>query len=146
MQRTVTWESSWATAFTNLLKDVHENDKKIHDTWFELDEALQQLDDVVIPRLLGVLQSDGHNITPVLVHVIYGRITSVSISLLEESSYSILDVYTRSMSLSSVPGGAVGHSGSTTQSTCASTRSLFNPPNRKKNGMTAIDYITFTHI
>lgn len=68
LQRTVTWERSWAASYTNQLKDVHEYDRVTNGTWRELDIALNQLYDVVIPRLLGVLQSEGHEITPVLVH------------------------------------------------------------------------------
>ncbi|KAL2213701.1 hypothetical protein CC79DRAFT_1327598 [Sarocladium strictum] len=68
MERTVTWERSWAAAYTNLLKDVHEYDRATNGTWPELDIALEQLYEVVIPRLLGVLQSEGRQITPVLVH------------------------------------------------------------------------------
>lgn len=68
MERTVTWESSWATSFTHQLKDVIKFDNDTNGPWPELDAACNQLIKVVIPRLLGVLQSDGRQITPTLIH------------------------------------------------------------------------------
>ncbi|KAJ4164820.1 hypothetical protein LMH87_006478 [Akanthomyces muscarius] len=68
MERTVTWEDSWAACFTNLLRDVIDYDNDTNGVWPELEAACNQLIDVVIPRLLGALQSDGRNITPALVH------------------------------------------------------------------------------
>lgn len=68
LQRTVTWEATWAAAFTNQLKDVHEYDREANGTWPKLDDAFRQLNSAVIPGLLGALQSDGRKITTVLVH------------------------------------------------------------------------------
>ena len=68
LERTVTWEKNWAASFTHLLKDVVEYDRKTNGTWSELDAALKQLIGVVIPRLLGALQSDGRDIKPSLIH------------------------------------------------------------------------------
>ena len=68
MQRTVIWEKSWAKAFTRQLQDVMRYDTERHGSWPELDAACKQLIDVVIPRLLGVLQSDGREIKPTLIH------------------------------------------------------------------------------
>ncbi|KAK8034517.1 hypothetical protein PG993_009512 [Apiospora rasikravindrae] len=59
MERTVTWEASWAKSFTNQLQDVIGYDNEMNGEWPELDAACRQLIDVVIPRLLGVLQSEG---------------------------------------------------------------------------------------
>lgn len=68
MERTVTWEKSWAASFTNLPKDVIRFDNATNGAWLEYDAACKQLIDVVIPRLLGALQSDGRNIVPTLIH------------------------------------------------------------------------------
>ncbi|KAK6063190.1 hypothetical protein SCUP515_12630 [Seiridium cupressi] len=68
LERTVVWEQSWAKSFTHQLKDAVRWDNETNGPWPEYDDACQQLFDVVIPRLLGVLQSDGRTITPVLIH------------------------------------------------------------------------------
>jgi fructosamine-3-kinase len=68
MERTVVWEKSWARSFTHQLKDVIRYDNETNGPWPEFDAACEQLIAVVIPRLLGVLQSDGREITPALVH------------------------------------------------------------------------------
>ncbi|OQV02733.1 hypothetical protein CLAIMM_07878 [Cladophialophora immunda] len=68
MERTVTWETSWAKSFTHQLKDAIKYDNETNGPWPEYDAACQQLIEVVIPRLLGALQSDGRDITPALVH------------------------------------------------------------------------------
>ncbi|KAI0478377.1 Fructosamine kinase-domain-containing protein [Xylariaceae sp. FL0804] len=68
MQRTVTWEKSWAESFTHQLRDVIGYDIETNGPWPELDAACAQLIAKVIPRLLGVLQSEGREIMPVLVH------------------------------------------------------------------------------
>ncbi|KAK7756560.1 hypothetical protein SLS62_001397 [Diatrype stigma] len=68
MERTVEWEDSWATSFTHQLKDVIKYDNETNGPWPAFDDACNQLIDVVIPRLLGALQSDGRNIIPTLIH------------------------------------------------------------------------------
>ena len=68
MERTVTWESSWAKSFTHQIKDVIKYDNETNGPWPEYDAACKQLINVVIPRLLGALQSDGRDITPALIH------------------------------------------------------------------------------
>ena len=68
MERTVTWEQSWAKSFTHQLKDVIKYDNKTNGPWPEYDAACKQLIDVVIPRLLGALQSDGRKLKPSLIH------------------------------------------------------------------------------
>ena len=68
MERTVTWEMSWAKSFTHQLKDVIKYDKETSGAWPEFETACEQLIEVVIPRLLGALQSDGRDITPSLIH------------------------------------------------------------------------------
>ncbi|RWA10990.1 hypothetical protein EKO27_g4105 [Xylaria grammica] len=68
LERTVTWEKSWAASFTHQLKDVIGYDNETNGAWPELEAACNQLIDKVIPRLLGVLQSDGRDIKPSLIH------------------------------------------------------------------------------
>ncbi|KAK5550547.1 hypothetical protein LTR46_011447, partial [Exophiala xenobiotica] len=68
MERTVTWEESWAKSFTHQLKDVIKYDNETNGPWPEDDAAYRQLIDVVIPRLPGALQADGREIRPALVH------------------------------------------------------------------------------
>ncbi|KIW49824.1 hypothetical protein PV05_11470 [Exophiala xenobiotica] len=55
-------------SFTHQLKDVIKYDNETNGPWPEYDAACKQLIDVVIPRLLGALQSDGREIRPALVH------------------------------------------------------------------------------
>ncbi|KAI1772814.1 Fructosamine kinase-domain-containing protein [Hypoxylon cercidicola] len=68
MERTVTWEESWAKSFTHQLKDVIRYDNETNGPWPEYDAACKQLINVVIPRLLGALQSEGRKVTPSLIH------------------------------------------------------------------------------
>ena len=68
LERTVTWEKSWAKSFTHQLKDVIRYDRETNGIWPELEAASAQLVDVIIPRLLGVLQSEGREIKPTLIH------------------------------------------------------------------------------
>ena len=68
MERTVTWEKSWAKSFTHQLEDVIRYDNETNGPWPEYDAACRQLINVIIPRLLGILQSDGREITPALIH------------------------------------------------------------------------------
>ncbi|KAI4666898.1 uncharacterized protein J4E88_010318 [Alternaria novae-zelandiae] len=66
--RTTKWEKTWAACFTNLLNDVIKYDNETNGPWPEFDAACKQVIAVVIPRLLGALQSDGRSIEPVLIH------------------------------------------------------------------------------
>lgn len=68
LERTVSWEKTWAKSFTYQLEDVIRYDNDANGPWLEYDVACKQIVDVVIPRLLLPLQSEGRSITPVLVH------------------------------------------------------------------------------
>lgn len=61
-ERTVTWERCWAKAFARQLEDVIRYDNETNGPWPEYDAACRQLIDVVIPKLLGALQSEGREI------------------------------------------------------------------------------------
>jgi protein-ribulosamine 3-kinase len=65
---TVDWEKSWAVFFTNLLRGVLRIDTEVNGVWPEMEAAANQLFSAVIPRLLGVLQSDGREIKASLIH------------------------------------------------------------------------------
>lgn len=66
--RTEHWSESWAVQFTYLLKDLIKLDNQVNGPWPAYDAACRQLIEEVIPRLLGALQSEGREITPVFVH------------------------------------------------------------------------------
>ncbi|KAF2661794.1 hypothetical protein K491DRAFT_744943 [Lophiostoma macrostomum CBS 122681] len=68
LQRTVTWEKSWAQSFTHLLSDAIQYDDEVNQPWPEFDIACSEIISVVIPRLLGALQHGKRNITPTLIH------------------------------------------------------------------------------
>ena len=67
-ERTVTWEKSWAKAFARQLEDEIRYDNETNGPWPEYDAVCKQLVDVVIPKLLGNLQSEGREIKPALIH------------------------------------------------------------------------------
>lgn len=62
------WESDWASFFSKLLRTTLEIDTQFNGPLPELDAAAKQTINVVIPRLLGVLQKDGRSIKPSLIH------------------------------------------------------------------------------
>ncbi|KAI0392004.1 Fructosamine kinase-domain-containing protein [Xylariaceae sp. FL0594] len=62
------WSDSWAEQFTYLLTDLIKLDNCVKGSWREYDAACKQLISGVVPRLLGVLQTEGRTIEPSLVH------------------------------------------------------------------------------
>jgi protein-ribulosamine 3-kinase len=68
IERVVTWQDSWADLFALQIKALITYDNESNGIWPELEVAMKQLIDFVIPKLLGALQSDGREITPALVH------------------------------------------------------------------------------
>lgn len=68
VERTVAWESSWAVSFSHLFRNAFEADIATNGSWPAFDLAYNQMLELVIPRLLGALQSDGRHIRPALVH------------------------------------------------------------------------------
>ena len=65
---TVAWEECWATFFEKLLCGVLKLDTEVNGVWPELEAAAEQVIAGVISRLLGVLQSDGRELKPSLIH------------------------------------------------------------------------------
>lgn len=68
LPHTVAWEKSWATFFAKLLRGVLKLDIEANGEWPELEAAAEQVITGVIPRLLGILQSDGRELKPSLIH------------------------------------------------------------------------------
>jgi fructosamine-3-kinase len=62
------WESSWAVFFSKLLRTTLEIDAEINGHWPELDAAVEQTINSVIPRVLGILQAEGRTLKPSLIH------------------------------------------------------------------------------
>ncbi|KAI9715531.1 MAG: hypothetical protein M1828_000783 [Chrysothrix sp. TS-e1954] len=84
---TVAWEESWAVFFTNLLRGVLKMDTEANGKWPELEAAAKQVIDAVIPRLLGVLQTDGRQIKPSLIH---GDCWEGNVGMLKETGLVVL--------------------------------------------------------
>ena len=62
------WDPNWASFFAKLLKQFYDFDTRTNGVWPELDVVFQRCITHLIPRLLGVLQSDGRQIKPCLIH------------------------------------------------------------------------------
>jgi protein-ribulosamine 3-kinase len=68
MPHTVDWQDSWAVFFARLLQGVCRLDTETNGRWPEMELALEQLVDKVIPRLLGNLTHKGQPIKPSIIH------------------------------------------------------------------------------
>jgi protein-ribulosamine 3-kinase len=86
-ERTVRWEKSWAKCFTNQLEEVIGCDNEVIETWPGYDAACTQLIDIVIPRVLGVLQSEGRSIAPALIH---GDLWEQNVGIKKDTNEAIL--------------------------------------------------------
>ena len=64
----ITLERDWITCFTKMLNTSFDYDCTANGPWHELESALKQVREVVIPRLLGVLQAEGRRILPCYIH------------------------------------------------------------------------------
>lgn len=64
----VDWQSSWAQCFSNLIAGLVKLDLETHGPWKEFEDAVEETITHVIPRLLGVLESDGRTVKPCLIH------------------------------------------------------------------------------
>jgi protein-ribulosamine 3-kinase len=67
-QITNIWEASWAVLYARQLEQMITLDIQKHGAWPEFQRLCELTIKKVIPRLLGVLQSDGRSIKPCLVH------------------------------------------------------------------------------
>lgn len=68
LPHTVAWESSWAVFFAKLIRGVLKLDIETNGPWPELEAAAEQTITKVIPRLCGILQSEGRQIKASLIH------------------------------------------------------------------------------
>ena len=68
MAHTVEWEESWAAFYAKLLRGVAKLDTEANGPLPKLEAAIDNVVERVIPRLLGVLQSDGRHLNPSLTH------------------------------------------------------------------------------
>lgn len=64
----VKWDSSWASFFTKLLEAALKKDLDTNGPWAALERVSSRILDLVIPRLLGALESEGRSVDPALVH------------------------------------------------------------------------------
>jgi fructosamine-3-kinase len=67
---TVGWESNWVDFFRNLFMGACALDAANNEPWPDLDRAVRQMGEAVIPRLLGGLRQSGSNdpVKPCLIH------------------------------------------------------------------------------
>ncbi|KAM0456593.1 hypothetical protein ACHAO4_003623 [Trichoderma viride] len=66
-----TWCSTWEAFFTRAMKNMLDSEMKTHrdeDTDKEMKGLSKKLVNIVIPRLIRPMESEGRSITPVLVH------------------------------------------------------------------------------
>ncbi|KAI8949376.1 Fructosamine kinase-domain-containing protein [Xylaria longipes] len=67
-QATDCWEDSWEALYKKQLAQMIRLDEEKHGEWPEFQKVCKLVLDIVIPRLLGPLQSEGRTIEPCLVH------------------------------------------------------------------------------
>jgi protein-ribulosamine 3-kinase len=68
MAHTVDWQENWAEFYRSLFLGVCKLDQWTNEPWPEMERASAQIADKVIPRLLGILQEDGRQIEPAIIH------------------------------------------------------------------------------
>ena len=66
--QSIDWDSNWASFFAKLLKDALRLDYQTNGSWPEFETVSERILTRVVPRLLGVLQQNGRNIKPCLIH------------------------------------------------------------------------------
>ncbi|CAF9905963.1 hypothetical protein IMSHALPRED_004032 [Imshaugia aleurites] len=66
--QTVDWDSSWASFFSKMLAGLVDHDLTVNGRWKEYEDAVTKTRTVVIPRLLGALETEGRTIVPKLIH------------------------------------------------------------------------------
>ncbi|KAG6988860.1 hypothetical protein G7Y79_00069g096520 [Physcia stellaris] len=64
----VSWESTWTLFFSKLLRHVANIDFEVNGMWEALEILENRIFGQVIPRLIGILESDGRSIKPCLIH------------------------------------------------------------------------------
>jgi fructosamine-3-kinase len=64
----VEWKDTWEKFFKESFQYAYYECVKRNKTWKELHDVVQQMKDIVIPRLSRPLETDGRSIKPVLLH------------------------------------------------------------------------------
>lgn len=64
----VGWDGNWASFFKNLLEGALRLDLQTNGSWPEFERVSERTLNNVVPRLLGVLQEEGREIKPCLIH------------------------------------------------------------------------------
>lgn len=67
-QITNCWEDTWAVLYRKQLENMVRMDREKHGEWPEFSRICDLVLNIVVPRLLEPLQSDGRSIKPCLVH------------------------------------------------------------------------------
>ena len=68
MPNDVTWCDTWEESYSRGLRGFAEQEKVVHGPNEELEALFPRLFDIVIPRLLKPLTTEGRTIKPVLIH------------------------------------------------------------------------------
>jgi protein-ribulosamine 3-kinase len=62
------WVDKWTPLFARILTALWKLDSEVNGSWAELDAAMERTLSHVIPRLIGILESNGRSIKPCLIH------------------------------------------------------------------------------
>ncbi|KAI0132550.1 Fructosamine kinase-domain-containing protein [Xylariales sp. AK1849] len=65
---TADWDPSWTSFYGKLLNGVYQLDVSVNGHWKELDDAMELILKIVVPRLLSALEEDGKGVKPCLIH------------------------------------------------------------------------------
>ena len=76
MYQRLDWTPSWEAYFARVMRSHLEEEALVNGPWPEMEPYLDPFFNVVIPRLLRPLQSDGRRLVPVLLHndIWYGNV------------------------------------------------------------------------
>ncbi|KAK7976540.1 hypothetical protein PG989_015003 [Apiospora arundinis] len=64
----VTPQDRWTPFFSGLLAEAYRQDVEANGLWPELDMVYKRVQSHLIPRLIGALEEEGKEVTPVLIH------------------------------------------------------------------------------
>ena len=87
-KQVVEWDSNWASFFGKILGDALRLDLENNGPWPELEKVSERTLTKVIPRLFGVLQENGREIKPCLIH---GDLWEGNIGIADNNEIKIFD-------------------------------------------------------
>lgn len=67
-QATNLWDPSWESYFRKMLTNAMNLNTEHNGTWNDLEEVVEKVKTIVLPKLLGPLESEGRSIKPSLIH------------------------------------------------------------------------------